>query len=449
MSFNKNEKHFYKNLIGGINGINIQTKLKKENLETRKETFCRISQKEFVEVLQLIEGKLLNSNNLYHRFKEAIIKDLNWVCVEASNLLPGNCLKKRKLIVVGLKEINPQKKRITFEVSKVDRSGVRDYHLYLGKIPRTHFMRCNSECVSRDYVHGKFLTGILMKPLWCEMQHNTISSSPSNVFSSLKTIKYLSKYKKDKGEVDYNWVCSAMMEFLPKICLLKNGWKPIKLLGAGVFGVVFEVKNINTGELAAFKIVIENEDTYISPKQEIVNQIIFSKEGLGPKVYCVSSKQIAGEKVYGILMERIDMILKDFLMKSLNEEQKKIFIKSLLTFLSIMRDKNFTHGDMHTENIALIKDRKNPMKLKLVFIDFGMSSTKVADTRLDASQFLRGFIIDCKENEKKHLPFNCKKRFIWLKIVINTYLRSIGKLPVTGSNKEFISLFKRYKKCYL
>jgi hypothetical protein len=418
------------------------------NAKSPQSTFCGLTQKEFRELLEFIEGKKLSDEAMYKRFEGMIRENVNWVCVEAAKLLPGNCLYERELVVLRLKKVEPELSRIIFEVGEVNGKNVREYILYLKDTSIKQQLINNSECISKGFVGGKELIGILMKPKLCDMDWETFRTSKSHVLRALHVTNYLRRYySREKHKNDYNWVCSAMLEFLPNVCLLKEGWKPTKLLGAGVYGVTFEVRH-PSGKLAAFKVIIKEKNAYFSPEQEIRMQNEFSDENLAPEVYCYSSTTIDSQQVFGILMSKIDMTLNDFMMKPMDRSQRLILIRSVFFFLNRMRESNLTHGDMHTQNMAVIKNPNDPMKLHLKLIDFGQSSAEVAHTRLDASQFLRGLSYDCEVNKMKKLPYDCEKRFNWFKMAINLYLQHIGEQPVEGTNQEFNRLHEKYVDKY-
>ena len=74
---------------------------------------------------------------------------------------------------------------------------------------------------------------------------------------------------------------------------------------------------------------------------------------IGPKIYKKTKKD---DKIF-IYMQKVDIILKDWLLKKHSKETYKEAYKKIVKLVEKLHKNNIMHGDIHIGNIAKIKNR--------------------------------------------------------------------------------------------
>lgn len=169
-----------------------------------------------------------------------------------------------------------------------------------------------------------------------------------------------------------------------------DGWVVVQFLGAGAFGVTVGVQRVVDQKTESRALKIVAEESYANFRKEINMHEKMADIGLAPKVY--SDMMYEGHRykkriimAYG--MQQIDMIARDFLSTAQTSQQMRLFSNQLVDILKRLKRHNITHGDLHTENLAVQEGR-------LQLIDFGWSTDTRAWSLYDYVQFFRTMMMD-------------------------------------------------------
>ena len=169
-----------------------------------------------------------------------------------------------------------------------------------------------------------------------------------------------------------------------------DGWRVVQFLGAGAFGITVGVWRVvnEKPESRALKIVAEN--SYATFTKELDMHEKMADLNLAPKVYAdmiYEGMRYNKRLILAYGMQQIDMIARDFLSTAQTSEQMQLFSNQLIDILKRLKRNNITHGDLHTENLAIQDGR-------LQLIDFGWSTDTKAWMLYDYVQLFRTMIMD-------------------------------------------------------
>lgn len=136
------------------------------------------------------------------------------------------------------------------------------------------------------------------------------------------------------------------------------------VFGAGVNGIVFKLVHKTTREVRALKVLEDIPDSV-----DVSLQVLFAKYEMAPKIHVTYKVNYKKTPLLFIVMDPITGSFRD----SLRQGKKTVAehcsaLECLLVKKMIL---GYIHGDMHTENIAVLKDGKT-----LGFIDFGFTIKK-------------------------------------------------------------------------
>ena len=178
---------------------------------------------------------------------------------------------------------------------------------------------------------------------------------------------------------------------------LVDGWNVVRYLGGGSFGKALLIMN-PSGARRVIKIAVEDSSNdYLNVREETEMQRVFHEAGIAPRVHGSYTKKIGGKhSVSVIVMDPVDYTLKEMLClveysghkKTVADARVKYLAGLLMDAILAMRRAGLTHGDMHDTNVGVLVDANNKVK-KVVFIDFGQSSSKIHYPKVDMEQMLR------------------------------------------------------------
>lgn len=202
-------------------------------------------------------------------------------------------------------------------------------------------------------------------------------------------------------KVDSNLPQQGNYQFMPEFAKLPSAtkskpyWQVVKKLGEGSVGMVYVVVN-SKGENYALKIqvVTPGQPRFMSVEDEVKLQNFFANLNLAPRVVGLTTVQLQDPlktQIKIIVMETIDFTLDDLVcnpnafpaswVNAVAEEVKQLLL--------VLHKYGITHGDMHSGNIGFVYD-PDTKQLKLRLIDFGQSSNKGNNARVDALQLMHG-----------------------------------------------------------
>ena len=144
-----------------------------------------------------------------------------------------------------------------------------------------------------------------------------------------------------------------------------------KKIGKGQKGTVYLTSKKN--------IVVKIIDKSIFQKNEYKYAKKAGELRIGPKIYKKTKKD---DKIF-IYMQKVDIILKDWLLKKHSKETYKEAYKKIVKLVEKLHKNNIIHGDIHLGNIAKIKNR-------WVLIDYG-DSHKTSNSQFSINN-IRNFL---------------------------------------------------------
>ena len=248
-------------------------------------------------------------------------------------------------------------------------------------------------------------------PLRFYIQASVFDPSPcklhvSSMLEKIKQTRLPDKVKSilmdrlDDTSVDPARVCRDITSNVQALLgpkFTSDGWTVVRFLGAGAFGVTVGVRRVvnQKPESRALKIVAEN--SYASFAKELNMHERMADLDLAPKVYAdmmYEGRRYKKRVILAYGMQQIDMIARDFLSTAQTSQQMRLFSNQLIDILKRLKRNNITHGDLHTENIAIQDGR-------LQLIDFGWSSNTQGWTLYDYVQLFRTMMMDFLDDLEK------------------------------------------------
>ena len=218
-------------------------------------------------------------------------------------------------------------------------------------------------------------------------------------------------------------------------------YKPIKLIGAGTFSVVYEGLNIKDKTKVALK--LEEKNSKISLlKSEAFN--IFSLQGFG----IIKFISFGHSKDFNILVEPLlgETLYSLFLRLKKNFSLKDICLISIQTLerIEYIHSKGYLHGDIKPENFVIGTDQRI-----IYVIDFGLSKKYRSDRTGNHIQFcvtkkMNGTARYASTNSLRGVEISRRDDLESLAYMILYFI--MKKLPWQGVRAN--TLQNRYKKIY-
>lgn len=213
--------------------------------------------------------------------------------------------------------------------------------------------------------------------------------------ASLNQLKTSNPLLYDRITHGPNKLCTTLGDIIPcNLPPMFREYVPVQVIGAGLAGIVVQYKKINDTDTFIGKFV-KLQGTLLDVDEESrIQKMMYNIDKLAPEilgVYQLDSKfaLITMKPVHTTLHHFLECIIDTYGDddNELNNWLIKIIVRVII-LLKKLKVINFTHGDMHTNNIGVnFGDKIDDFYLSL--IDFGQSSCRVYNTKLDASQFLR------------------------------------------------------------
>ena len=219
-------------------------------------------------------------------------------------------------------------------------------------------------------------------------------------------------------------------------------YKPIKLLGAGTFSVVYEGINIKDNTKVALKLEEKKLNKSLL-KNEALN--IFSLQGFGiikfisfghSKDYNILVEPLLGDSLYALYLTlKKKFTLKDICLIAIQTLERIEFIHS----------KGYLHGDIKPENFVVGKDDQRIIYI----IDFGLSKKYRSDRTGNHIQFcitkkMNGTARYASTNSLRGVEISRRDDLECLSYMIIYFL--MKKLPWQGVKANTVQ--NRYKKIY-
>ena len=215
---------------------------------------------------------------------------------------------------------------------------------------------------------------------------------------------------------------------------IQNYYEILDSLGEGGFGIVYRVKERNSGLIRAMKEITKSG---LQPGEEalILNEIQILSKLDHPNIMKIY-EVIESSKYYYILCELLtggelfDLILKE---QKFDEKTCAKYLRDLLSGIFYCHRNNFVHNDIKPENL-LLESKEKDAKLKL--IDFGIARSfgkapltgRFGTVIFNQKFYMAPEIFSDKYNEKID---------IWSAGVL-LFMMLSGSLPFKGDNNQIL-----------
>ena len=271
--------------------------------------------------------------------------------------------------------------------------------------------------------------------------NNKIPIPKHNSFTTKKNLKIKQELSNNNNKVIIPEPNSELDKKILSLIFFKK-YKPIKLLGAGTFSVVYEGINIKDNSKVALKLEEKNINKSLL-KSEALN--IFALQGFGiikfisfghSKDYNVLVEPLLGESLYSLYLQlKKNFTLKDICLIGIQTIERIEYIHS----------KGYLHGDIKPENFVI---GNNDQRI-IYIIDFGLSKKYRSDRTGNHIQFcitkkMNGTARYASTNSLRGVEISRRDDLECLAYMIIYFI--MKKLPWQGVKAN--SLQNRYKKIY-
>ena len=271
--------------------------------------------------------------------------------------------------------------------------------------------------------------------------NNKIPIPKHNSFTTKKNLKIKQELSNNNNKVIIPEPNSELDKKILSLIFFKK-YKPIKLLGAGTFSVVYEGINIKDNSKVALKLEEKKLNKSLL-KSEALN--IFALQGFGiikfisfghSKDYNVLVEPLLGESLYSLYLQlKKNFTLKDICLIGIQTIERIEYIHS----------KGYLHGDIKPENFVI---GNNDQRI-IYIIDFGLSKKYRSDRTGNHIQFcitkkMNGTARYASTNSLRGVEISRRDDLECLAYMIIYFI--MKKLPWQGVKAN--SLQNRYKKIY-
>ena len=263
--------------------------------------------------------------------------------------------------------------------------------------------------------------------------NNKIPIPKHNSFTTKKNLKIKQELSNNNNKVIIPEPNSELDKKILSLIFFKK-YKPIKLLGAGTFSVVYEGINIKDNSKVALKLEEKNINKSLL-KSEALN--IFALQGFGiikfisfghSKDYNVLVEPLLGESLYSLYLQlKKNFTLKDICLIGIQTIERIEYIHS----------KGYLHGDIKPENFVI---GNNDQRI-IYIIDFGLSKKYRSDRTGNHIQFcitkkMNGTARYASTNSLRGVEISRRDDLECLAYMIIYFI--MKKLPWQGVKKKLI-----------
>ena len=209
---------------------------------------------------------------------------------------------------------------------------------------------------------------------------------------------------------------------------------PIKLLGNGSFGSVYEAQNMVFLNSVAMKIINKSESAL--DEEEILNEINILKKLSHPNIVKIFEFYITKAHYYIVTEYCKDGELFTYIKKKFSERQLAVLFYQIFSGLWYLHDNKILHRDIKLENIMISGkeiDKSTDEELFWIkIIDFG--TAKIFEKNKKEKDVVGSSYYIAPEVLKKNYNEKCD---IW-SVGIILYMTLVGKAPFDGKDDDEI-----------
>ena len=214
----------------------------------------------------------------------------------------------------------------------------------------------------------------------------------------------------------------------------KKKYKPIKLIGNGSFGSVYEAENILFQNSVAMKIINRTDNDL--DEQEILNEINILKKLSHPNIVKIYEFYITKGHYYLVTEFCKDGELFNYIKTKFNERQLAVLFYQVFSGLWYLHDNKILHRDIKLENIMISgKERDQTTNEELFWIkiiDFG--TAKIFDKNKKEKDVVGSSYYIAPEVLKQNYNEKCDT---WSVGVI-LYMTLVGRAPFDAKDDDEI-----------
>ncbi len=213
----------------------------------------------------------------------------------------------------------------------------------------------------------------------------------------------------------------------------KKKYVPIKLLGTGSFGSVYEAENIIFQNAVAMKIIGKSNT---DDEKEILNEINILKKLSHPNIVRIYEFYITKDHYYIVTEYCKEGELFSYIKNKYSERQLAVLFYQIFSGLCYLHDNKILHRDIKLENIMISRKEVDQSTGEELFwvkiIDFG--TAKIFDKSKKEKDVVGSSYYIAPEVLKQNYNEKCDT---WSVGVI-LYMTLVGRAPFDGKNDEEI-----------
>ena len=214
----------------------------------------------------------------------------------------------------------------------------------------------------------------------------------------------------------------------------KKKYKPIKLLGSGSYGSVYEAENLIFQNSVAMKIINKTDNDL--DEKEILNEINILKKLSHPNIVKIFEFYITKAHYYLVTEFCKFGELYSYIKKEFSERQLAVLFYQVFSGLWYLHDNKILHRDIKLENIMISSTEKDQYSNEELFwikiIDFG--TAKIFDKNKKEKDVVGSSYYIAPEVLKQNYNEKCDT---WSVGVI-LYMTLVGRAPFDGKDDEEI-----------
>ena len=214
----------------------------------------------------------------------------------------------------------------------------------------------------------------------------------------------------------------------------KKKYVPIKLLGTGSFGSVYEAQNIVFLNSVAMKIINKSESAL--DEAEILNEINILKKLSHPNIVKIFEFYITKAHYYIVTEFCKEGELFSYIKKKFSERQLAVLFYQIFSGLWYLHDNKILHRDIKLENIMIsgkeIDQSTDEELFWIKIIDFG--TAKIFEKNKKEKDVVGSSYYIAPEVLKKNYNEKCD---VW-SVGIILYMTLVGRAPFDGKDDDEI-----------
>ena len=267
-----------------------------------------------------------------------------------------------------------------------------------------------------------------------------------NIKNEIKPTKFIRKGKRSTTLMEKSRLAEKLLSEEKKIEVRqenlviqergnpKKKYKPIKLLGTGSFGSVYEAENIIFQNSVAMKIINKTDNDL--DEKEILNEINILKKLSHPNIVKIFEFYITKAHYYLVTEFCKEGELFSYIKNKYSEKQLAVLFYQVFSGLWYLHDHKILHRDIKLENIMISRKEIDQLSKEELFwvkiIDFG--TAKIFDKNKKEKEVVGSSYYIAPEVLKQNYNEKCDT---WSVGVI-LYMTLVGRAPFDGKDDDEI-----------